>query len=129
MGETVRVTNGPTTVTKLGTTSQVFASQPFTEVLAFKSLNLFLHVYDYQLGSATSITVSVETSMLNTTDDDALWKNLVTFTALTSGSGIVTEAKFTSGNPMLRYLRWKVVIATAAATSFTFEVTGVGYTT
>lgn len=116
MGDLFRLTTGPTRVTATG--AQDVKEVP--QVTAYKGFDLLLQVYELS-GSTLELTVKVETSMQNLSNDSTLWQTVGTFTMVTTANKTVALS-ITSG--VLQYVRWYATIH-ANTTSATFDVTGV----
>ncbi len=90
------------------------------DVLTFRALDLWIQIYEAS-GPSPQVTLTIDTSMQNTSDDSALWKNVATFTTLTASNTIDVQS-ITAG--LLQYIRWTVTIG-ANTTATNFEIMGV----
>lgn len=117
MGTKVLLTRGPTRITS---TTTLLIKDGVIDVLAFKSLDLWIQVYEAS-GPAPQVTLTIDTSMQNTSDDAALWKTVATFSTLTAANTIDVQS-VNSG--LLQFVRWKVTLG-ANTTASTFEIQGV----
>lgn len=119
MREEIRLTPQPT---RQSTT----ATQDIDEVLdvlSYDQLDLFLQAYSLEGTSSPTAVIVVETSMQRESDDNNLWKTLVTFATI-NGSNQADKQTATSG--VLRYIRWRITTLSGSSPAITFVITGAG---
>ncbi len=119
MSDEIRLTTRPIRVTATG--AQDLAD--VLDVLAYDRLDLYLLVYSME-GTSPSVTIKVETSMQNESDDNNLWHEIAAFSAITTSNDSDKQSA-TSG--VLRYIRWRVTALSGTGTpAATFIIHGVG---
>jgi hypothetical protein len=89
------------------------------DVLDFDELDLMLHVQRLD-GTSPSLSLSLETSMQNESEDG--WLTAVTYTSVTSAN----TAEVKNITQFLRYLRWTATLGGSGSPAVTFTIQGMG---
>ena len=89
------------------------------DVLEFDELDLMLHVQRLEASGAVTLSVTLETSMQNESDDG--WVTAASYTAVTSPN----TAEVKNVTQFLRYLRWTLTLS-GTSPNATFTIQGMG---
>lgn len=119
MGDTIRFMRDPVRATA----TSVQSYDDALDVLGYRALDLYLVTYGLT-GADPEATVTIETSMLNSSDTG--WHTIVTFAVMDAASA-KTDVQSVQAE-VLRYVRWRVTFGGGVGdtTSFVFEILGIG---
>lgn len=83
------------------------------DLLAYQDVVVWLHVAEFTLGGATSITVNTQTAA---SKDDIMFANMSSAQVTTTGVGVSTIYSGSAAQALARWVRWQIVPTTLPST-------------